>query len=195
MRLNPDATFDCLFVAQRLQATTNSFAAPEIHLFAYLACLLWLYSRRAITDWGYEFVGTELGAPFSRQIDVTLKELLDRGFFSRIQDRLRMTQIAEEELQGLARLSLHFDRIDCLKAACACMASFSVGMVTSALAEEPELKRAQSVPANRRLLEEAGRAQIYAQFEALHSALAQHGDDLRLPAVIWLGALYRSVAA
>jgi len=64
MRLNPDATFDCLYVANHLQVKQLSISPQEIHLFTYLACLLWLYKERVVSDWGYDFVGTELGAPF-----------------------------------------------------------------------------------------------------------------------------------
>ena len=51
IRLNPEATYDCLFVAHCLQVSNGSFASPEIHLFAYFACLLWLYERKAVADW------------------------------------------------------------------------------------------------------------------------------------------------
>ena len=90
-RLNPDATFDCLFVANRLQSQRSSISVQEIHLFTYLACLLWLYRERAVSDWGYKFVGTEVGAPFSREIDTALKELLERGYFRKAHDHIRLT--------------------------------------------------------------------------------------------------------
>jgi hypothetical protein len=192
MRLNPEATFDTLFVAQRLQAGGATFSTPEIHLFGYLACLLSIYRRQAVADWGYPFVGTELGAPFSREIDAAVKELVERGFFVRTQERLQMTASAERQLLELRQLTLNQDRAECLQAACASMAVFSVGMVGNALSQEPELRRAQALPATRLLLEESAQVQLYTQFDALRQALSQQSDDLRLPAVVWLSALYRS---
>lgn len=192
MRLNPDAAFDCLFVANRLQVHGATFTAPELHLFAYLACLLWIYRQQAVTDWGYSFVGTELGAPFSQEVDAAVKELLERGYFSRVRERMRMTALAEQPLRDFGQLALNQQRAECLQAACASTAAFSVGMVGSALAQEPELKRAQALPSSRRLLEEAARSQLYTQFDALRQALSSRSSDLRLPAVVWLAALYRS---
>jgi hypothetical protein len=65
-------------------------------------------------------------------------------------------------------------------------------MVGNALSQEPELRRAQALPATRLLLEESAQVQLYTQFDALRQALSQQSDDLRLPAVVWLSALYRS---
>jgi hypothetical protein len=192
MQLNPDATFDCLFLGHRLQVTAGSFANAELHLFSYLSCLLWLYRRRLISDWGYEFVGTELGAPFSRQVDLAATELLRRGHFLRVGDRLCVTKLAERELADFGQLTLNKDRAECLEASCSSTAAFSVGMVANALTQEPELKHAKALPANRLLLEELGRSQIYRHFDALRAGLSQTSNDLRLPAVVWLGALYQA---
>ncbi len=191
MRLNPDATFDCLFVANRLQIQRSSISVQEIHLFTYMACLLWLYRERIVSDWGYEFVGTELGAPFSREIDTALKELLERGYFRKIHDHVRLTELAEQPLQDLSELTINQERAECLQAACSSTTVFSGGMVSSALAKEPELMRAKALPSSRLLLEDSARSQLYVQFEALRKAVSQRSNDLRLPAVVWLTALYR----
>jgi len=192
MRLNPEATFDCLFLADRLQQESGTFSAPEIHLFGYLACLLWLYRRRPVTDWGYSFVGTELGAPFSLDIDQTVKALVGRGHCARVQERLRMSEFAEQSLRELNSLVLNQERAECLHAACASTAAFSPGMVGAALGQEPELRRARAVPMSRPLLEVSARQQLYVQFDALRHSLGQERGDLRVPAVVWLAALYRS---
>jgi hypothetical protein len=196
MQLNPEATFDSLFLADRLQRETGSFTVPELHLFAYLACLLWLYRKRAVTDWGYPFVGTELGAPFSQDIDDAVKLLLERGYLLRIQERLFMSKIAGKSLEEFGNLDLNQDRGECLRAACASTAAFSIGMVGSALSQEPDLKRARTTPLNRVLLEDSARDQLYTQFDCLRSALRSDAiqfqdEDLRMPAVLWLAALYR----
>jgi hypothetical protein len=192
MPFNPDATFDCLFVADRLGEETGSFTPAELHLFGYLACLLWLYRQRVVADWGYSFVGTELGAPFSVDIDLAANELLTRGYFVRVQDRLRMSDSAEQFLPELVQLTLNRDRVECLRAACASVAAFSAGMVGNALAQEPELRRARAIPLSRPLLQEAAQSKLYEHFEELRRALSQHSHDLRLPAVVWLTALYKS---
>lgn len=194
--MNPDATFDSLFLAERLQEETGTFTVPELHLFAYLACLLWIYRQRAISDWGYSFVGTELGAPYSQDIDNAFKILQDRGFLTRIENRLKLSPLAIQFLHELKPLTLNQDRAECLEAACASTAALSVGMVGSALSQEPDLKRARITPLNRTLLEDSARRQLYEQFESLRHGIQRHAaaessEDLRLPAFLWLTALYR----
>ena len=192
MRLNPYAAFDCLSIALRLQQPRGAFAAPEVHLFAYLSCLLWLYSSNSVTDWGYDFVATELGAPFSLDLDAALKQLTDSGCIVRTEDRLMVGESAGRHLDDYSRLTINRDRLQCLDAACATLSAFSLGMVTNALGSEPELSRAQELRISRRLLEETGRAQLYEQFSTLRGCLHERTSDLRLPAVVWLTALYRS---
>jgi hypothetical protein len=193
MQLNPTATFDCLFLVHRLQNQLPSIAIPEIHLFGYLACLLWIFREKPVADWDYTFVGTELGAPFSREIDEAVREMLERGYLRREPNyTVGWTELAKDALSELTTLSVYQERLECLEAACASTAAFSVGMVNTALSKEPDLSRSKALPSTRLLLEDAARSQLYGQFEALRNALAGRTADLRLPAVVWLSALYRS---
>jgi hypothetical protein len=192
MPLSPEATFDALYIADRIQNDVGTFSAPELHLFAYLACLLWLYRGRLVEDWGYHFVGTELGAPFSVDIDDSVRTLIERGYMARVDDRMRVSDLAEQQLQDFGRLALSHDRVECLNAACSSTAAFSHGMIGSALAQEPDLRRAQATPMTRPLLEDLARSQLFLQFDALRKGLQEGENDLRMPAVVWLSALYRS---
>ena len=190
--LNPSAAFDCLFIARHLQHQNGSFSVPELHVFGYLACLLWLYREQPISDWDYTFVGTELGAPFSQDIDTAVNEFLEHGLFHRFHERLQMTELASKRLQSYESLALNSERIEYLYASCASTSALSVGMVCTALANEPELKRANMIPASRQLLEELAQSQLYLQFNVLHKLFSERSSDLRLPAVTWLSALYSS---
>lgn len=190
MQLNPDAAFDCLFMAEHLGRDSGTFTRAELHLFGYLACLLWLYRRHTLSDWGYLFVGTELGAPYSLDIDNAVWELQERGYFTRSQNRMSISSVAQQQLQEFLSLSLNKERSECLYAACSSTSVFSAGMVVGAMSQEPELKRAVDVPSNRPLLEDAAQAQLYEQFDALRQALHNENIDLRVPSVAWLTALY-----
>jgi hypothetical protein len=189
MRLNPNATYDCLLLGSGLQRSFGGFSDAELHLLSYLSCLLSLYLRIPIADWGYSFVATEFGAPFSQHIDEAIKELLERGFFLRAQSRLNISGRAEQFVQGLSKLSLNQDRTRCLLAAFASTTAFSIGMVRNAMLKEPELSRAQKMSTNRFLLEEPATSQLYIQFDILRKAL-KPSNDLRVPAIVWLEALY-----
>jgi hypothetical protein len=192
MALQPEATFDSLFVMRHLQTRNGGFSIAEVHLFGYLACLLWMYRKEPVADWGYSFVGTELGALFSPQIEDSIKELQDSGYILRDGEKFCLAPIAEETLDSLTGMLTFHDRAECLLASCASTAAFSVGMVQCALSQEPELKRAQEIPLKRQLLEDIAQTQLYAQFEALREGLKTDSKDLRLPAVVWLTALYSS---
>ena len=88
-------------------------------------------------------------------------------------------------------LSIYQERIDCLQASAATITAFPVGLVREALGQEPELSRAKDVPASRMLLEEESTLKaLYHQFDVLREVLGSTKRDLRLPAVVWLTALF-----
>lgn len=192
MHLKHLATFDCLYLGSRLQRSLDGFSAAELHLLAYLACLLSLYLKTPAADWGYGFIGTERGAPFSLDIKDAAQELENRGFFYSLQDKLQVTVAAEELLKELEGMSLYEERANCLNAASSSIIAFSVGTVREALDNEPELQRAKRMPSNRELLDEPGIEIIYEHFQLLREVLGDRIKDLRLPAVTWLTALFRS---
>jgi hypothetical protein len=193
MTLNPLATFDCLYFGSRLQRQIFGFSAPELHLLSYLACLLGLYRSQPQTDWGYAFVGTELGAPFSAEIEFAVRSLERWGYFTSKSDCLQMTIAAEERLKTLSGQHLYEERIECLGAAAASILAFSVGTLREALGQQPELHRAKNVPGSHLLLEEVALDELYRNFNALRSALGEASRDLRLPAVLWITALFQSI--
>jgi hypothetical protein len=131
--LDPVATYDCLFIGCRLQKRFCAFAAAEVHLLAYLACLLSLYKRSPIADWGYSFVGTEFGAPYSKEIDNALQGIQDRILFQERNGLLAATQEAFSELEFLGGLSFYSERTECLTGACGSVLAFSVGTVRERL--------------------------------------------------------------
>ena len=106
MALNPVPTYDCLFIGDALEKRFGGFAIAELHLFAYLACLLSVYSHRPAVDWGYGFVSTEIGAPFSREIELTVAELIRLGLFFELDERTVLTQAARDEFHFLSNTQL-----------------------------------------------------------------------------------------
>jgi hypothetical protein len=194
MALYPAATFDCLFVGDALERRFGGLASGEVHLLCYLACLLWLYRKHPAADWGYAFVSTDLGSPFSREIEVTLSELKRRGLFAEADDRFTLQQAAREELSLLSTHDFYRERKEYLVASTASVLAFSAGIVRTALSEEPELKRANSLRSTRQLLQEPGIRLLYEHFSNLRTALGNESYDLRIPAVAWVSALFTSAA-
>lgn len=193
MAMNPDALFDCLFLTEHLNREGERIKPAGLHVFAYLSCLLWLYRYQSTADWGYNFVGTDLGAPFSADLESAINVLLSAGNLVRDQaGELSLSANAKKYLEEVGALELNQARKACLLGACSSAAAFSPGMVYGALANEPDLERARRIPVARQLLEDFAVKQLYSQFRILHDNLGQHSDDLRVPAVVWLTALQSS---
>jgi hypothetical protein len=188
--INPLATFDCLYLGSRLQRQIGGFSAGELHLFSYLACLLSLYNGQPQANWGYAYVGTELGAPFSVDIHNVIKSLLQWGYFIQAEDRMEMSEISRQQLAELSTQQLYENRLPSLKAAGASTLAFSIGTVREAMGQEPQLHRAKAVPLSRNLLEDTGLDELYSQFAILREALGAEPTDLRSSAVTWLTALF-----
>jgi hypothetical protein len=190
MLSSPVATFDCLFLAESLTRGIDGFSKAELHLFSYLACLLWMYSEKPQSDWGYSFVGTEFGAPYSKEIDESADCLFNWGYFEEHKDRLRSTSISQDHLRMIEGQSMFLERADCLKASVSSILALPVGTIREALGQEPELRKAKTLPASRVLLEDAAAITIYQDFAILREALGGTNRDLRVPALAWLMALF-----
>lgn len=188
--LNPVTTFDCLHLAMRLQRQIGGFTTSELQLLSYLACLLWIYSGRPQADWGYSYVGTELGVPFSVDVNTTTAMLVGWGYFRDVGDHYEVTPAAGERLADLSEQQMYSSRLAALNAAGASTLAYPIGVLRDALGQEPELKRAKQVPGSRQLLDDAALDELYSQFRILREALGDRPTDLRASAVTWLAALF-----
>ena len=150
--INPTAAFDCLSIARRLQSSLKNSAPGEIHLFAYLSCLLSLYGGQAASSWGYSFAGTQHGSPFSPELNGALEDLLALGLLSSEGQYLMVAQEGTEEYGELRRLSQNLMREKYIEAACSSLLSLPVGLIRSALSEEPMLRPSTKLGSTRALL-------------------------------------------
>ncbi len=184
--VNPDAAFDVLAITRYVEGILGNVAYGEFHLFAYLACLLSLYRRRPVTDWGYEFAGTREGSPFSHQIAEAVETLERSGLLTQ-EDRLfRSTDEGAAELEGWRTLGRNRSREEFLSGACSSALALPVGLLRTAMGREPSLSRAADVEGTRPLLERRELETLYAQFEVLSRAIGVEVEELSVPAVIWL---------
>src|SRR5580692_11461396 len=119
--LSASAAFDSLYVGFSLERVLHNFAEAEVHLFSYLGCLLSLYRKQPVSNWGYGFSGTRNGAPFSVELNESLAALKSAGMLESDREFLQLTEVGEAECQGLSELSLNQGRLACLAAACGCL--------------------------------------------------------------------------
>jgi len=182
---NASASFDFLFVTGKLCARFGTGTFGEIHLFSYLACLLSLFRRQPVADWGYSFAGLDTGSPFSADLQAACRELELAGLVTDNAGTITITTEGRKELEFLSTLQHFGSRKSYLTAALESLLSFPVGMVRNALSMEPGLRPALKLGGTRPLLEEAGLAQLYEHFEALYGVLGQ-AHDLLVPSSVWL---------
>lgn len=180
------AYFDSLFISVRLQRLLGSASFGELHLLAYLGCLLGLYESCPAAEWGYEFTGTTEGAPYSHAI-ARAADLMERnGTLLKQNQFLYVTDRGVSEYAMMAALDTNTDRQRYLEGACSSLLSLPIGILREALSHEPELKSASVHRMARRLLQGPGLETLYEQFEHLRSALHNEDDDILAPAMVWL---------
>jgi hypothetical protein len=183
--INSTAYFDALYISMRLQTLLGSVFTGELHLIAYLSCLLGLYESHPISDWGYGFTGTTEGAPYSPAITAASDHMERSGTI------LRRNQIAFVSDRGVAECellsSMHSNttRQRYLEGACSSLLTLPIGIVREALSREPELRSMSIHRTARQLLQGPGLESLYRQFELLRSVL-DHSSDILAPAMVWL---------
>ncbi|MCX6842168.1 MAG: hypothetical protein NTX53_07810 [candidate division WOR-3 bacterium] len=194
LRFDPITTYDAMYIAAILERRYGGFAAAEVHLLAYLACLLSLYKGAPASDWGYGFVGTSLGAPYSQGIDSAIRALVDRNLFVESAYVLHTTEQSTRHLTELRTLSIYDDRALCLQGACASVFALPSGLIRTALSREPELQRAAELRSTRYLLDDPGLALLHDELDLLARELGSRQVDLRLAALVWVTALAKDAA-
>lgn len=192
---SPEAIFDTLFIGQRLQRKIEDFSQYEIQFFAYLSCLLSLYEGNTVEDWKYSFVKTELGSPYSIDIDVSIQTLLASGKLSQTENTKEYFTVNESgteffNFQNEAASSFA-DRKKYLITACNTISLIPFGAIKEAVSREPVLYSAGNSLSKRSLLENSNPATkvLYSQFKDLKLALQDKYQDLIVPAVVWLESL------
>lgn len=192
---SPEAIFDTLFIGKRLQRKIEDFSQYEVQFFAYFSCLLSLYEGNTVEDWKYSFVKTELGSPYSIDIDMSIQTLLASGKLSqteKAQDYFIINEAGNEffDFQNEVLTSLAV-RKKYLITACNTISLIPFGAIKEAVSKEPVLYSAGNSLSKKSLLENSNPATkvLYSQFRDLKLALQDNYQDLIVPAVVWLESL------
>jgi hypothetical protein len=182
------AAFDSLFIASRVEQLADPPTDGELHLFAYLACLLSLLRGAPASDWGYTFSATHEAAPFSTALIDASDLLVSAGWLHAAPDGVTLSSQGRSELEALAGLTINRRRVVYLEAACSTVLALPLPVLRDAISLEPQLNTAIALAATRPLMTDASIPALHAQFQALETATSATGD-LMIPAVIWLSYL------
>jgi hypothetical protein len=193
--MSPEAAFDTLAIIARLEPTVGRVLPSEVHLFAYLACLLSLYSGRPVADWGYPFTGTAEGSPFGASVNDALTILRGSGDVIGDTTGLGVSDSGRGEYELLRTLPRNATREEFVAGACSSVLALPMPVVRTAMQQEPALRRVTTLAAARPLLESVDVDALYEQFHALASVVGTEIRDVMVPAVAWLMYLVRVAAA
>jgi hypothetical protein len=128
-RFAPEAYFDCLSIIIGAPSSVAPLTARELHLFAYLACLLALFEGKPIADWGYQFALTSRGFPHSAEFENARLTLVDTGMLAPVDvEWFAPTNRAVTELSWLSELAALSCRKRWLSAATDCALALPVGL-------------------------------------------------------------------
>lgn len=183
------AAYDVLSITRRLEQAFDGVTRAEIHLLSYVACLLAIYRRRPAAEWGYSFIRSQWGAPFSVEIEDALVMLTVGGLVRFRGEALVMTTSGRKTIEFLDSMVEHGWRIQYLDGACASALAMSAGIIRNAIRQEPGLRRASVHHEPRTLLGPGEDAALYEQFSMLSSVVSVEVSDLMVPSVLWLSYL------
>jgi hypothetical protein len=187
----PAAYFDTLSLGERISALVLEFSRPELHLLSYAACLLSLYEGRPVADWGYEFVSTTYGLPFSADIDASFDLALSLQLVRGRGELMQFTREGHAEVKELRELEENKTRDRYIEGATDSLLVFSPGNVREAFNYDPTMKYLR----NRRtdwLFSSPEVDRLYSNFRQLREALDYEPRDLSVPMVSWLKYLIQS---
>ena len=183
---NPAAYFDILSLGQRMSDLVEGFSRPEIHLFAYAACLLSLYEGQPASEWGYEFVSTPNGLPFSQEINESLELALDLGQLHLNNTLIVLSPDGKAEADILRGLHGNQQRERFLEGAADCLLVFNPGNVREAFNYDTALSYLRNGNHTDWILTKPVIDRLYANFHELRKALACDTRDLSVPLVSWM---------
>ncbi|MDL1964545.1 MAG: hypothetical protein LWW98_09490 [Deltaproteobacteria bacterium] len=193
MDRKPEAIFDTLYIGSKLESKLDDFSHPEIQFFAYLSCLLSLYSGNPLSFWEYSFVKTQLGSPYSVDINAAWNFLKSKASVEQTTEGYsKLSEKGRAEIDFYITLHAFKQRVQYLDAACKSLSLIPVGYIKKAIQNEPVLRTARTSTSRKFLLNESSPAThaLYAQFGTLKEALKEVDyNDLLIPAVVWIEAL------
>lgn len=181
-QVTPEAFFDCLSLAHKLDKYLDGFKLEEIHLFSYFASILFLYRQNPVGDWGYRFTISAAGYPFSESIFEATTRHLQNGWFEERGAFYSFTQQGTDEFNNFIVLPTFSKREEYLAAACTTSILVPYSQTLRALLSDPEIAKAKQLD-NKSWLEQTN---IYQKFDEISKAVGVAAEDLVIPAVTWI---------
>jgi|HubBroStandDraft_6_1064221.scaffolds.fasta_scaffold52157_2 hypothetical protein len=185
----PEAFFDSLSIAYKLDNYLDGFRLPEIHLFSYFASILYGYRGNNLADWGYKYLVDLSGYPFSRELNEAASRHMQNGLFEDRVDYVVVSGRGTSEYLKFKSLESLNTREVYLDAACTTNILVPYSQTLRALVTSPDLQRPAEVDD---WLDQSG---IYEKIIEISKAVGVSSDDLIIPAVSWIKYLISEEAS
>lgn len=183
-QVTPEAFYDSLSLAHKLDNYLDGFKLEEIHLFSYFSSFLYLYAGNAIATWQHQYIVSN-GYPFSDSLNEAILRHIANGLFEEKNDFYAITGRGTDELTKFKNLPSFIKREEFLNAACTTSILVPYSEAIRALLNEPEIKKIQELH-NNSWLEQMN---VYPKLKEISEAVGIHTEDLIIPAVTWVNYL------
>lgn len=188
-QVTPEAFFDSLSLAHKLDNFLDGFKLEEIHLFSYFSAFLYSYSGNSISTWEHKYI-VENGYPFSASINEAILRHIQNGLFENKGEYFIITARGTDEFNKFKLLPSFTKREAVLNAACTTSILVPYSQTVRALLNEPDLK-SQAAIDNREWLNPSS---FYLQFKDISEAVGINDSDMIIPAVAWINYLTEQAA-
>ncbi|MCA9374738.1 hypothetical protein KC622_00235 [Candidatus Dojkabacteria bacterium] len=179
-QIEPEAFFDSLSIAHKLDNFLDGFELEEIHLFSYFAAILYHYSGKPVDDWKYGFIVSSNGYPHSKILHDAIERHISSGLFEERVTYHIITSRGADEFNKFLELKLLKGREKYLDAACATSILVPYKETKRALLEDPSIRRATE------LANDDWLAFSNDKLKEITQALGAPVDELIIPAVSWI---------
>jgi len=184
----PEAYFDSLSIAHKLDDFLDGFEQREIHLFSYFSAILFHYSGKPVDEWKYKFtINRDDKYPHSKDLSDAIERHLKSGFFEDTGSFLIITGRGTDEFNKFNTFPTYKEREKFLDVACSTSILIPYRETKTALLNDPNLIKASKssnqdwiVFSNEKLKE-------------ITTALGAPADELLLPAISWIEHLLTKV--
>jgi hypothetical protein len=177
----PEAFFDSLSLAHKLDNFLDGFKLEEIHLFSYFSSFLYGCSGNPIGTWPYRYIAID-GYPFSDKLNDAITRHIKNSFFEYKKEYYAITGRGTDEFNKFKDFPSFIKREEILNAACTATILIPYSQTIRALQNEPDLKKAEQLR-NNSWLEPMN---FYKQFKEISEAVGIDNEDLIITAVTWV---------
>jgi hypothetical protein len=186
MPISPEAFYDAVIIIRRVAPELSGVSRFEVQRIAYLACLLGLYDGQPLADWGYIFIRSDFGAPFSADLDAAMNWLTERSLMS-IGENGRLSQSTKA---GDALAPFLSERLSSrgrwLVPACDSALFLPASTLAAGIDAEPTSRSASLQDGGRPLLSNSAQSLLYDQIQALRRVVGNIPEDLLTPSMLWM---------